>query len=133
MSRVLFTLLFAALLGLAAPARGQDWGWVLSIPYALSQEHVYKVRVLDIDGEPQKELLRYAVAPGTHTLTVQMMLDVEWEPDLSAGARQPPVKRLTLDIERGRTYQLAARVDVEAPVESQLDQSYWEPFVYQVD
>ena len=133
MRRLLFTLAFAALTGLAAPARGQDWGWVLSIPYALSQEQIYKVRLLDIDGAPQKELLRYAVAPGEHTLTVQMMLDVEWEPDLSESARQPPVKRITLNVERGRTYQLAARVDIEAPIEAQLDQSYWEPFLYRVD
>lgn len=133
MRRLLFTLTFLALMGLAAPARGQDWGWVLSIPYALSQEQVYKVRLLDIDGAPQTELIRYAVTPGTHTFTVQMMLDVEWEPDLSAGARKPPVKRITLDIANGRTYQLAARVNIDAPVEAQLDQSYWEPFVYRVD
>lgn len=133
MRGLLFNLTFVALLTLAVPARGQGWGWVLSIPYALSQEQIYKVRLLDIDGAPQKELIRYAVAPGKHTFTVQMMLDIDWEPDLSASARQPPVKRITLDVERGRTYQLAARVDIDAPVEAQLDQSYWEPFVYRVD
>jgi hypothetical protein len=59
-----------------------------------------------------------------------MMLDVEWEPDLSQSARELPVKQITLDIANGKTYQLAARVDINAPVEAQLDQSYWEPFVY---
>jgi hypothetical protein len=73
------------------------------------------------------------VEPGKHTFTVQMMLDVEWEPDLSDSAPRPPVKRITLEIESGKTYLLAARVDIDAPIEAQLDQSWWEPFVYRVD
>jgi hypothetical protein len=120
-------------LALTSPARAQDWSWVMSIPYAMSGEQIYKIRVLEIDGEPQKELLRYAVDAGERTITVQMMLDVEWEPDLSVSAPEPPIKQITLRIETGKTYLLAARVDIDAPVEAQLDQSYWQPFVYRVD
>ena len=128
-----------SLVGLLVPllltglVRAQDWAWVMSVPYAISQDYVYKVRVLEIDGEPQKELLRYAVAAGEHTFTVQMMLDVEWEPDLSDSVRRPPIKQITVPIETGRTYYLAAWVDTDAPIEAQLDQSFWEPFVYRVD
>jgi hypothetical protein len=77
--------------------------------------------------------VRYAVDAGERTITVQMMLDVEWEPDLSVSAPEPPIKQITLRIETGKTYLLAARVDIDAPVEAQLDQSYWQPFVYRVD
>ena len=120
-------------LALTFPARAQAWSWVMSIPYAMSGEQIYKVRILEIDGEPQKELLRYAVDGGERTFTVQMMLDVEWEPDLSTSAPRPPIKQITDRIETGKTYLLAARVDIDAPVEAQLDQSYWQPFVYRVD
>jgi hypothetical protein len=133
MRKLPFVLTLLAPLLLVTPARAQDWAWVMSIPYALSQEQIYKVRLLDIDGVPQNELIRYAVGAGKHTFTVQMMLDVEWEPDLSDSAPQPPVKQITLEIESGRTYLLAARVDTDAPIEAQLDQSYWEPFVYRQD
>jgi hypothetical protein len=99
----------------------------------MSGEQIYKIRLLEIDGEPQKELLRYAVDAGERTFTVQMMLDVEWEPDLSASKRPTPIKRITVPVENGKTYHLAARVDIDAPAEAQLDQSFWEPIVYRVD
>ena len=133
MRKLLIALTLLAPLWLIAPARAQDWAWVMSVPYAVSPDHVYKVRVLEIDGEPQKELLRYAVGAGERTFTVQMMLDVEWEPDLSASVRRPPIKEITIRIDSGRTYYLAARVDIDAPIEAQLDQSFWEPFVYRAD
>ena len=126
---LLVVIAFVPLL-LLTPVRAADWAWVMSVPYALSGEQVYKVRLLEIDGVPQKELIRYAVKGGRRTFTVQMMLVVEWEPDLSESGRELPVKQITLDIENGKTYRLAARVDIDAPVEAQLDQSYWEPFVY---
>ena len=130
MRKLLLVLIVFAPLFLPTAVRAADWAWVMSVPYALSGEQVYKVRLLEIDGVPQKELIRYAVKAGRRTFTVQMMLVVEWEPDLSESARELPVKQITLDIENGKTYQLAARVDIDAPAEAQLDQSYWEPFVY---
>lgn len=133
MRKLMMTLALLTPFWPSAPATAQDWAWVLSIPHAISHEYVYKVRVLAIDGTPQKELLRYGVGAGEHTFTVQMMLDVEWEPDLSATDRRPPIKQIAVRIETGRTYYLAARIDIDAPVESQLDQSFWEPFVYRVD
>jgi hypothetical protein len=133
MVRIISYLSLIALLSAAAPARAQDWAWVMSVPYAISQDHVYKVRVLEIDGAAQKELLRYAVSAGERRFTVQMMLDVEWEPDLSDSVRRRPIKEITVRIENGKTYYLAARVDIDAPIEAQLDQSFWEPFVYRVE
>lgn len=134
MKRPALTALFLVFLTFApSPVLPAEWAWLLSIPHALSGEQVYKVRILEIDGQPQKELIRYPVSPGAHTVTVQMLLDLEWEPDLTEGARRPPVKPFELEVEAGKTYLLAARVDIEAPAESQLDQSYWEPIVYRVD
>lgn len=121
------------LLGLyAAPAAASDWAWVMSVPHAISDQNTYKVRILEIDGEPQRELLRYPVSPGRHEVVVELMLVLEWEPDLREGGPVPAVKRIEVQAEGGRSYLLAGKVDVDAPAESQLDQSYWEPFVYAV-
>lgn len=129
-----WTLLLTILLsGSALPAMAADWAWLLSVPHAISGEQVYKVRIVEIDGEAQKELLRYPVSPGKHNIKVRMMLQVEWEPDLAEAPRGPGVKEFTLEVTMGKTYQLAARFDPDAPIEAQLDQSYWEPFVYRVD
>lgn len=131
--KILTLILTLLLTGSALPAVAAEWGWVLSIPHAKSGEQVYKVRILEIDGEAQKELLRYAVAPGRHTIKVSMMLDVRWEPDLAEAPRGPGWKDFEVEIVSGKTYQLAARLDANAPIEAQLDRSYWAPFVYRVD
>lgn len=107
--------------------------WVMSIPYALSSEHVYKVRIERIDGKEVANALRYSLAAGEHTVTVSPLLDVEWSPDLVENPRDNPLsKDIKLTLKQGKTYQLAVKVDVEASIESQLDQSYWSPFVYAV-
>jgi len=62
-----------------------------------------------------------------------MMLDLQWEPDLAEAPRGPGWKDLEVEIVSGKTYQLAARLDANAPIEAQLDRSYWAPFVYRVD
>lgn len=116
----------------ALPCAAAEWAWVMSIPHALSGEHVYKVRILEIDGTAQKELIRYPLGPGEHSVTVELMLDLEWEPDLTEAGPAPAVKQLKLEAVAGKSYLLAGKVDVDAPAESQLDQSYWEPVVYMV-
>jgi hypothetical protein len=133
MRKLTFILTLLILIAPTQPAPAADWGWILSIPHAKSGEQVYKVRILEIDGEAQKELLRYAVAPGRHTIKASMMLDLQWEPDLAEAPRGPGWKDLEVEIVSGKTYQLAARLDANAPIEAQLDRSYWAPFVYRVD
>jgi len=125
-------LLALALTATAGTGPAAEWAWVMSVPHALSDEFVYKVRILDIDGQAQGELIRYPLASGEHTITVQLMLDLEWEPDLSDGGATPAVKRIEVDAEAGRSYLLAGKVDPDAPAESQLDQSWWEPVIYAV-
>jgi hypothetical protein len=115
-----------------APAHAADWAWAMSVPHAISDEYIYKLRIVAIDGEPQQELLRYSLSPGRHEITVELLLDLEWEPDLSAGERTPPIKPLEIEVEAGKSYMLAGKVDVNAPAESQLDQSWWEPVIYAV-
>lgn len=116
----------------ALPCAAAEWAWVMSIPHALSGEQVYKVRILEIDGAAQKELIRYPLGPGEHAVTVELMLDLEWEPDLTEAGPVPAIKQLKLEAVAGRSYLLAGKVNVDAPAEAQLDQSYWEPVVYAV-
>ncbi|MFC1689367.1 hypothetical protein ACFL07_06905 [Pseudomonadota bacterium] len=106
--------------------------WVMSIPYAISAEHIYKVRIEKINGKDVNKALRYPLAAGEHTLTVSPLLDIEWSPDLVEDPdTNPRNKEFKLIVTPGKTYQIAVRVDLEAGIESQLDQSYWMPFVYE--
>jgi hypothetical protein len=126
------TILAAALALASPPCLAAEWAWVMSIPHALSSEHFYKVRILEIDGVAQQELIRYPLAGGSHAVTVELMLDVEWEPDLTESGPVPAVRQLTLEVVAGKSFLLAGKVDVDAPATAQLDQSFWEPVVYAV-
>jgi len=105
----------------------------MSIPYALSSEQVYKVRIERIDGVTVEKAVRYRLAAGEHTITLSHLLDVEWSPDLlETPTRNHRVKEFILTVDANKTYQLAVKIDINATAESQLDQSFWTPFVYRI-
>jgi hypothetical protein len=105
-------------------------GYVMSMPYAISAENIYKVRIEKIDGQDQQAATRYRVSTGSHVLTVNLMLNVYWTPDLSGSQTSTHTKTFNVTIEDGTTYQVGAKVDVNAPLESQLDGSFWKPILY---
>ena len=103
----------------------------MSLPYAISAENIYKVTIEKIDGQEQKPATRYRLHTGRHVVTVSMMLDVFWTPNLTGSQEITHTKKFDVTIEAETTYQLAAKVDLDAPLESQLDGSFWEPILYQ--
>ena len=107
-----------------------DRAYVMSLPYAISEEDIYKVQIEKIDGVDQKPATRYEISTGSHVLTVTMMLDVYWTPNLTGSQGKPFTKSFEITVEEGTTYRLGAKVDMDAPAESQLDGSFWEPILY---
>ena len=105
-------------------------GYVMSMPYAISEENIYKVRIEKIDGQDQQAATRYRVSTGSHALTVSLMLDVYWTPNLTGSQPSTHTQTFNVNIEDDTTYQVGAKVDVGAPIESQLDGSFWEPILY---
>lgn len=103
----------------------------MSLPYAISEENIYKVSIEKIDGRDQKPATRHPLHTGSHVVTVSLMLDVFWSPNLTGSQEITQTKKFDVTIEAGTTYQIAAKVDVDAPLESQLDGSFWEPILYQ--
>ncbi len=102
----------------------------MSLPYAISEENIYKVRIEKIDGQDQKPATRYRLGTGIHVLTVSLMLDVYWTPKLTGAQETTQTKNFDVTIEDGMTYQIGAKVNLDAPAESQLDGSFWEPFLW---
>ena len=125
--KVFFVLL---LLSPALPAADQSK--LMSIQYAVSTEHIYKVVIESIDGRAQESTVSYPLSVGEHTITVSLQLDVEWSPDLIETPGQIHQKQLKISAEAGKTYQVAGYLDITAAAESQLDGSFWKPIVYRI-
>ena len=119
---------FLTFLSVGSFAEGESI--VASIPHAISSENLYKVEIFEIDGVTTGSARNYPLAPGQHTIRVRIMLNVEWTPKLPGASDSVREKEIVLDIEPGTKYQIAAKLDIDAPIESQLDGSYWEPVVY---
>jgi hypothetical protein len=132
MRHTVFKTLFILLLPLSSPGLAADQSWLMSIPYAVSSQHIYKVVIESIDGKATDSAVRYPLSAGEHRITVSLKLDVEWSPDLVETPGQTPHKQLLVSAEAGKTYQIAARVDIDAAAVSQLDDSFWEPLVYRI-
>lgn len=103
---------------------------VMSIPHAISNDHIYKVTIDEIDGVPQQAALNYPLSTGEHVIKVSIMLNIEWTPKLEGASATGQQKEIVLDIDARTRYRIGAQLDIDAPIESQLDGSYWEPIVY---
>ncbi len=123
----LFCVLFLALCS-SVPAADQSW--LMSIPHAISSKHIYKVVIESIDGQISDNATRYPLSAGENTIMVSLQLDVEWSPDLVESPGQLRHKQLSILAEGGKTYPVAGRLDISAPAESQLDDSFWKPVIY---
>ena len=103
---------------------------VMSIPHAISNDHIYKVTIDEIDGVPQVAALNYPLSTGEHVIKVSIMLNIEWTPKLEGASATAQQKEIVLNVDAGTNYRIGAQLDIDAPIESQLDGSYWEPIVY---
>jgi hypothetical protein len=103
---------------------------VMSIPHAISNDHIYKVTIDEIDGVPQQAALNYPLSTGEHVIKVSIMLNLEWTPKLEGASATAHQKEIVLNVGAGTRYRIGAQLDIDAPIESQLDGSYWEAFVY---
>ena len=129
-NRKFYAIMALATVLLPAGVNADEQGLVMSIPHAISDDHIYKVTIEEINGAPQVPALNYRLAKGAHVIKVRIMLNVEWFPKLSGASKSVKEKEIELNIESGTSYQIGARLDVDAPIESQLDGSYWEPILY---
>lgn len=128
--RILYAIAVLSVIFLGDGVGAGQQSVVMSIPHAISSEHLYKVTIDEIDGVPQKAALNYPLPEGKHRLKVSIMLDLEWTPKLEGASEAAQQKEIVLDVEADTSYRIGAQLDIDAPIESQLDGSYWVPVIY---
>ena len=60
---------------LSTGVSADEQGMVMSIPHAISDDHIYKVTIEEINGAPQEPALNYRLAKGAHVIKVRIMLN----------------------------------------------------------
>ena len=74
-------IFFVLILPFSTPVPAADQSWLMSIPFAVSSEHIYKVVIESIDGQTSESAVSYPLSAGEHTITVSLQLETHRLPD----------------------------------------------------
>lgn len=116
-------------------AAASTCGRISVFDVAPRNQDLYRARLINLDGQsPGPSGSRsFRVAPGPHELEVAEVIDNDQFNDLQLQQRIRNADRykvLKLDVQPGVTYSLAAKL-IEARRNYILDQTYWEPVIFQ--
>lgn len=119
----------------APTASGSTCGRISVFDVAPRAQGLYRAKLLNLDGQaPGPSGARsFRVQPGPHELEVAEAIDNDQFNDLQLQQRVRNADRykvLKLDVQPGVTYSLAVKL-IEARRNYILDESYWEPVIFQ--
>ena len=112
-------------------AIAKDHGFINGLWKDAPKESVFRVNIDKIDGRDARSAPNKEVKVGTHEVKVSLVFDPKWGTGMSKTEDNIYYKTISVDVEAGKTYTLAAKVDTHASSEQQEDGSFWEPIIYQ--
>jgi hypothetical protein len=127
----IFKPLFGALLIsllVVAGAQASDHGYVTSEPEDHPAEGVFRVNIEKVNGK-ETVSQNTRVPAGDNTVVVSLVFNSSWGVGMEETGDRTYTKTMKLQVEKGKTYFLGARVNTEASAEAQRDGSFWEPVV----
>jgi hypothetical protein len=120
------TTLFSLLMANAAQAA--DHGYITSEPEDHPTDQVFRVNIESVNGkEALSENTRAPV--GENTVVVSLVFNSSWGVGMQETQDRIYTKTMKLQVEKGKTYFLGAKVDTAASPEAQREGSFWEPVV----
>ena len=125
-------ILFSAIIlsACASTGDGKGHGYVTSIPQVVQQDSMFRVNIQRVNGKQPIDSRQYQVPAGEATVRVSLILDRNFAPQLVAAVDKIFTQELTFDVTAGVTYQVGAKVDLNASSEDQMSGNFWEPVIY---
>jgi hypothetical protein len=112
-------------------ASGDSCGRISVFHVAPRSQDLYRARILSIDGTlpgPSNQET-YRVSPGTHEIEVAESIDNTDLPNVYTRARRNKNHTLTLEVEAGKTYLIAAHLNREKD-DRVISGDYWNPVAW---
>ena len=108
-------------------------GWLTAIASDIPADDVYRVNVNKVDGKEAGYGVNKAVKPGTREVEVSLVFNEKWSgANMRRAGSNIYYKTITIEVEKGKTYYLGAKVNTEASAEEVDAGSFWEPIVHRV-
>jgi len=121
-----YTFLLTVLL--VGTAQAADHGYVTTQPEDHPADNIFRVNIERVNGK-DAEALNTRVPVGENTITVSLVFNSSFGAGMEETQDRIYTKDMKLQVEKGKTYFLGARVDTAASDEAQSNGSFWEPVV----
>jgi hypothetical protein len=118
---------------IAGAALAAEHGYVSGIVHDEVDEQLYRVDVHKINGEEPSPGYNHHAHVGRNTVTVSLVPSTTWSARLLKETDKYLYRKdIEIDVEKGKHYYLAAKVDTEADEAAIEDGTFWEPVVAEV-
>ena len=107
-----------------------EWGWVTAMPNAEPGEGMFQVNIESVDGhQPVEGAPNVPLKPGSHEVKTSLVANASWLDALNMNEDDIFYDTITVEVEAGKTYYLASKVDLNAKPAAVADGSFWEAVV----
>jgi len=113
-------------------AVAKDHGFVTTLWKGIPSKSIFRVNIEKIDGKDANSAVNKQVKAGEHKIEVSLVFDTNWATGMSTTLDEIYYKTMSFEVEAGKTYTLASKVNTHATVEQQRDGSFWDPVIFKV-
>jgi hypothetical protein len=113
---------------LLGAAHAADHGYVTSEPEDHPADSIFRVNIESVNGK-DSESENTRVPVGENTINVSLVFNSAWGTSMQETQERTYSQDITLQVEKGKTYFLGAKVNTKATEAEQSDGSFWEPIV----
>ena len=131
MKKFIYASVIMVVMVFSGLAIAKDHGFINSLWKDAPKENIFRVNIEKIDGRDANSAPNKEVKAGTHEVKVSLVFDSKWGTGMSMTENDIYYSNITVDVEAGKTYTLAAKVNTHASAEQQNDGSFWEPIIYE--
>lgn len=124
-SAIIIVIFFSGL------AIAKDHGFINGIYKDVPEKNIFRVNIDKIDGRDARSGFNKEVKAGPHEIKVSLVFNPIWGTGMSMTEDNIYYQNISVDVEAGKTYTLAAKVDTHASSEQQSDGSFWEAIIYE--
>jgi hypothetical protein len=130
MKKFLSVFGIAAVLLFSTLAMAKDHGFITGLYKAAPADGVFQVNIEKIDGKDTMSGVNKEVKAGTRSIEVSLVFNPAWGTGMNMTEENIYYQTISVDVEAGKTYTLAAKVNTHASSEQQKDGSFWEAIIY---
>lgn len=113
-------------------ALAAEHGFITGLLHAEPRDNLFPVSIEQINGKDAEFGPEYPAHVGTNKVLISLVFNAEWGEGMSQTQDNVYSKVIEVEVEKGKTYYIGAKVDTNASEAAQEDGSFWTPVIAEV-